>query len=520
MKRQSFAEMKNICLRFKERLLSRDSYNNGKKMSEKLSKQSRTQDSLKEKTAKGLFWGGLSNVLQQVAGMVFGIIIARILKPSDYGLVAMLGIFSVFAATIIDSGFAVALVNKRDASHSDYNAVFWFGTLTGAALYLVLFFAAPLIAKFYGQPELTALSRIVFLGFLAGGTGTVHYAILLKNMKAKQMGMANVCAVSLSSAAGLILALCGCSYWGLAIQQVSFIVFCVVFRWHFSGWRPTFQFDFSPLKEMFGFSSKILATGILTQIFVNLLPSFSGKFYGDRQTGYYSQGNKWVVLVMSLTTGMFASILQPALLEAGNDKQRQLNVFRKMIRFGAFVSFPLMLGLGFAGREFVLILLGDKWLESVKYLQLMCLWGAAGFLWVLASQMLTVHGKSNTQMWNAATMLCLQICALTLVYPLGLEAMAIAYLVSLFAGLLRGLYFVCKLTGLKARHILTDIAPYLSITLLSILAAHLAARHIENIYLLFALKTGILATLYILAMRFGNSAIYRECMDFLLKRKI
>jgi O-antigen/teichoic acid export membrane protein len=143
-------------------------------------KEKQSEPSLKEKTAKGLFWEGISNIVQQLIGAIFGIAIARILSPGDYGLVGMLAIFTAIANTIMDSGFTLALANKKKIRHEDYNAVFWFSVLTGIILYVILFFTAPLIARFYDRPELTGLSRLLFLTFLIGSTGFAHHAILYK----------------------------------------------------------------------------------------------------------------------------------------------------------------------------------------------------------------------------------------------------------------------------------------------------------------------------------------------------
>ena len=161
---------------------------------------------LKEKTAKGLFWGGISNFVQQVIGMAFGIAIARILSPDDYGLVAMLAIFTAMANAVMDSGFTTALINRKTIEHRDYNAVFWFNVFAAIGMYVILFFTAPLIARFYNQPVLVHLSRIVFLSFILASSGIAHNAYLLKKIMAKQRGIIDMAAVFCSGAVGLVLA--------------------------------------------------------------------------------------------------------------------------------------------------------------------------------------------------------------------------------------------------------------------------------------------------------------------------
>ena len=338
---------------------------------------------LKEKTAKGLFWGGISNFVQQVIGMAFGIAIARILSPDDYGLVAMLAIFTAVANTIMDSGFTTALVNRKTIEHKDYNAVFWFNVFVAVGIYVILFFAAPWIARFYNQPVLISLSRVLFLTFIISATGVAHNALLLKKIMAKQRGIIDMAAVFGSGAIGLILALNGLAFWGLVIQQLSQVLIAVLLRWYFSPWRPTFKFDWAPLREMFGFSVKVFLGAIVGVISANLFSVILGRYYRETETGYYSQGRKWATLGISVLSGMFVGVVQSVLVEASDSRERLINVSRRLLRFGSLVTFPLMLGLAFVAKEFILLTIGAKWTGSIVYLQLFCLWGCFSFLEII-----------------------------------------------------------------------------------------------------------------------------------------
>ncbi|MBR2881327.1 MAG: oligosaccharide flippase family protein, partial [Prevotella sp.] len=209
------------------------------------------ENSLKDKTAKGLFWGGLSNGVQQLLGLLFGIILGRLLSPTDYGMIAMIAVFSLIANELQNSGFRAALVNIKEPTHKDYNSVFWFNILMGGTLYAILFFCAPLIADYYNTPELTPLSRYAFLGFVFSSFCTAQTAFLHKNLKAKQMAKAGMTAVMVSSCVGVIMAWKGCSYWSLATQTNLYILINTLLMWHYSSWRPSFDFDFGPVRRMF-----------------------------------------------------------------------------------------------------------------------------------------------------------------------------------------------------------------------------------------------------------------------------
>jgi O-antigen/teichoic acid export membrane protein len=482
--------------------------------------QQKPEPTLKEKTAKGLFWGGVGNLLQQIIGMIFGIIIARILNPDDYGLVAMLAIFSAIATTVIDSGFSVALINKKDADHKDYNAVFWFSILSGAGIYFLLFFAAPFIARFFRQPELTGLSRLIFSGFLIGSTGIVHNTILLKNMMVKQISIANILGVFFSGIVGLLLALNGYAYWGLAVQQVSFLLFPVLLRWYFSPWRPTFQFDFSPLREMIGFSSKLFITNIISQIQGNLFVVLLGKFYNPAQLGYYSQGTKWMNMVSVVISGMTNMVTQPVFVQTNDDNERFLRVFRKMTRFVAFVTFPVFIGLAFIAPEFIQITVGKKWMSSIIFLQLMCGWGGMSPFIFLYIQLLISHHKSGIILKGNLIICLSQMVIFTVMFFLKAPVLhiVICYVATYWLSCIYWYHYGGRLIGIRWIYVIKDIFPYLSITLFSVFVSTIVLFHVKNLYIVFTGKILLLAGIYLTVLYILDSKMLKDSI-VLLKRK-
>ena len=475
------------------------------------------EPSLKEKTAKGLFWGGISNFVQQVIGMAFGIAIARILSPDDYGLVAMLAIFTAIANTVMDSGFTTALINKKTIEHRDYNAVFWFNVFAAVGMYIILFFAAPLIAHFYKQPILTNLARVLFLSFIIAAVGIAHNAYLLKKIMAKQRGIIDMAAVFCSGAVGLILALNGFAFWGLVVQQLTQISAAVLLRWYYSPWRPTLEFDFTPLKEMFGFGVKVFITGIFSQITYNLMTVILGKAYHERMTGYYSQGNKWAIMGGNMIVSTLNNIAQPVLVEAQSDKRRQLNVFRKMVRFGAFITFPALLGLAFAGKEFILIALGATWRPSIPFLQIFCIWGLNSYLIALYMSLAFSHGKSHLYMNIMTLLFVAQLLSLLLCYYLSgnILVMVSTYVgVFCFSTFFWHLY-THKLIGLRVSDVAKDIFPYAAVTALAIGGAWEVSKGMSNVYLIFAIKVFVMTIIYITLLWLSGSTMFKEALIFL-----
>ncbi len=211
-------------------------------------------DSLKEKTAKGLFWGAMNNLFTQILTALFGIALANRLGQEEYGIVGMLTIFTSIATSLQDSGFVTALVNKRNIMHRDYNSVFWFNIGMSATLYVLFFFCAPLISEFYDEPLLTPLSRYYFLGFFIASFSIVPRAILFRQLKQRELAVMALISLIISGSVGITMAYCDMAYWGLATQTLMFNLCVSVSSWWLSGWRPTFTVTFQPVRQMFAFN--------------------------------------------------------------------------------------------------------------------------------------------------------------------------------------------------------------------------------------------------------------------------
>ena len=315
----------------------------------------KVEDSLKERTAKGLLWGMVNNGTTQLLNAVFGILFLRWLEPKDYGKIAMLMVFANIASTLQESGFTAALCNLRNPTHRDYNAVFWFNIGVSALLYIILFLAAPLIVWFYRDPDLLWLSRYLFLGFFISSWGTVQRAYLFIHLMNKQTAIIGIVALLVSGTVGVAMVACGYAYWGQATQNVLFILVVALMNWYYSPWRPTLHIDLRPAWRMFGFSSKLLVQNLFNNLNAHAFGVLLGRFYGDHQAGVYSNARSWDDKGINTINGMVSGVAQPVLSRVRDDQGRYRNVFRKMLRFVSFVSFPAMLGLGLVAREFLLI---------------------------------------------------------------------------------------------------------------------------------------------------------------------
>lgn len=476
------------------------------------------EQSLKQKTAKGLFWGGLSSSLQQLLGLVFGIIITRMLSRADYGMVGMLSVFSAIASILQESGFIAALANRRHVTHKDYNAVFWFSVLCSAFLYIVLYFSAPLIADFYDTPELVPLARLSFLSFFISSFGTAPRAFLFRNLKVRENTIVSLSGLLSSGIVGIALAMNGFAYWGLAIQSLVYVTVITLLNWYFAKWKPSFHIDFSPVKEMFAFSSKMLITNIFITINNNLFSVILGKFYTKQAVGDFSQANKWNNMGHALITGMISGVAQPVLASVANDRQRQLAVFRKMLRFTAFVAFPAMFGLSIISREVIVITITDKWLESASMMQLLCIWGAFVPINHLFSNLVVSRGRSSVFMFSNITLSLVQILTACISYPYGIKTMIYLFVAINILWMFVWYAFVRKEIPLRLGAMLKDISPYLLLAATVNAAAYFITLGISNVYLSLGIKVVFSATFYFLVLWKLHSVIFFESVQFIRKK--
>lgn len=481
-------------------------------------------ESLKEKTAKGLFWGGMNNGIQQLLGFVFGILLARKLDPSDYGLIAMITIFSLIATALQNSGFSTALVNQKEQKASDYNAVFWFNILMGGTIYLILFFSAPLIADYYHEPRLVALCRYAFIGLLFSCSGVAQAAYLFKNLRAKQLAKASIIATLVSSTIAVVMAWMGCSYWSLATQTNLFILISTLLRWHYSDWRPSLHVDFSFIRKSFPFSVKILISDVLTHVNNNVMNILLGRYYSAHDTGNYNQAYQWNNKCTSLVQGMVKQVDQAVLVSVRDDRERQLAVLRKLVRFAAFISFPLLLGFGIIAKEFIVLAIGEKWLVSAEYLQWLCVCGAIAPISVLLADLLISKGKSGTFMGCTLALGLLEILAMLLLYPYGISMMVKAYVAINLVWLFVWFFFVRRLTAYTLLMFLKDIVPFAFAAVAVMQFTRYFTAYVADsllfignyatLWLLLVSRVVLAALLYFLMMKAAHAKILDETLHF------
>lgn len=474
--------------------------------------------SLKDKTAQGLFWGFLSSGGTQLLNLIIGIFLARLLTPEEYGIVGMLAIFSLIAVNLQDSGFGVALINIKDIKHNDYNSVFWFNIGVSFLLYALLFMSAPLIAAFYHQPCLTDLSRFVFLGFIFSAIGITPNAVLTRNLMVKQKTIITLLALGISGTVGVVMAFNGFSYWSLATQQVLYNVIICIGRYFYARWWPSLHIDFTPVKQMFSFSYKVLLTSVLGTINNNVLTVIFGRLFLAHDVGNFTQANKWNTMANWLVTGTVSQVAQPVLARINDDKERQRRVFGKLLRFTAFMSFPAMLGLALVAPQFIILAIGSKWEQSIPLLQILCIGGAFLPLYTVYQHLFLSLGKSGIYMWLNVAQIIILIISVLACHSIGFTAMVIAFAGVNILWLLAWQFFAKKLIGYGYVDMLRDLLPFLLVTVAVLALTWLLTLPISDMRLLLAVRVLLAAALYALMMKLFKAKIFDECVEFIRSR--
>lgn len=497
---------------------------------------------LKERTARGMLWSILGNGAQQVVVMLIGIALARMLDVAEYGLVAMLTVFSLLAANLQEGGFTSALAVRKEATHEDFNSVFWCSAMMSAAIYGMLWWCAPYIAAFNHAPELTLLARVMFVGFFITSLGISHVAWLFRNLRVREKTTAQVSASIISGLIGMGCAWQGCGVWSLIAMDLSYKLVHTALAWYWSAWRPTLHIDLRPAWRMFGFGSRLLLTNVLTTLNNQLLQGILGHYYPSAQVGQYSQANKWNTLGINVLGGMMNSVAQPVLAQVGDDGERQTRVFRKMLRFTSMLAFPAMMGLALIAPEFIPLVLGAKWAPCVPYLQVLCLGGAFTPICSVFSNLMISKERSDYHLVTTSVFLICQlglvlaftslagrggqiaetpswIVAITAHAEVGLMPLLIA-VAALQPLWLVSLAFAARRLGVVRMEVLAyDVAPFLLVAMGCCLGGWIGAvLSTSHTFGILMLKIVFTASLYCVVMAKARVEVFYEALEFLNRK--
>ena len=476
-------------------------------------------ESLKNKTVKGTVWSSLERFSVQGIQFVVMIIMARILTPDDYGLVGMLAIFIAVSQSLIDSGFSQALIRKQDRSEIDNSTVFYFNIGVGIVLYLILFFSAPLIASFYNEPQLIPITRIVGLSLVCNSFVVVQRALLTVNLDFKTQAKASLVGAIVSGAIGISMAYTGFGVWAIVWQQLSNWIVITILLWILSNWKPIWAYSWQSFRELFGFGSKLLASGLLDTIFKNLYLIVIGKFFKASDLGYYTRAHQFTDFASSNITGIFQRVTYPVLCTIQNDDDRLSDVYRRLLKTSAFIIFPLMMGLAAVAKPMVISFLTEKWLFSTVLIQVLCFSQMWYPIHAINLNLLQVKGRSDLFLKLEIIKKIVMVLILCITLPLGLISMCLGMIISSIIALIINTYYTGKLIRLGFFKQMKDILPIFLLSLVTGVIVYVTVTYIPMaswLALTLGVSEGIM--IYILLSKLLRFLEFQELMT-IIRRK-
>ena len=324
-----------------------------------------------------------------------GLVLARLLTPSEYGIMAILTIFIAVSSSIVDSGFSNALIRKTDAKRVDYNTVFLFNLVVSGLLYVVLFFAAPAISVFFKEPLLVEVMRVIGWVLIINALAIIPRTLFVKDVNFKTQTKVSLIASISSGVVGIGMALAGMGVWSLVGQQLSRQLLNTLFLWIYSTWRPIWEFSLQSFRELFGFGSKLLLSGLLDTVFKEIYSLVIGRCYTSAQLGQYTRASQFNQIFSSNLTTVIQRVSYPVLSSIQDESERLREAYRKVIKSTMLITFACMLGLAAVAKPLLIILIGEKWLPAVNFLQIICFSGMLYPLHAINLNILQVKGRSD-----------------------------------------------------------------------------------------------------------------------------
>ena len=423
------------------------------------------QGSLKGKTIHGVIWSLIDNVSS--SGVIFfvGIILARLLTPEEYGVMAMVSIFIAISNSIIDSGFSSALIRKVKVKPIEYNTVFYFNLLISLLLYICLFFISPFIALFFREPILCEVMRVIGLILIINALSIIPYTIFVREINFKTQTIISLIASVGSGVIGVWMAFSGQGVWSLVGQQLGRQCLNTLFLWFFCHWKPTVSFSMTAFKEMFGFGSKLLLSGLLDTIYKDIYYIFIWRCFSSSILGQYTRAKQFSMVFSTNLTTVVQRVSFPVLSSIQDDSIRLREAYRKVIKSTMLVSFACMLGLAAIAKPLLILLISDKWLPAVYFLQIVCFSNMLYPLHAINLNILKVKGRSDVFLKLEVIKKVLAIFPILVGVYLGIEMMLWGSVIISVISYFLNAYYSASLINYSVYEQLKDIFPSFIVSL-------------------------------------------------------
>jgi len=401
----------------------------------------------------------------QVTQFIIGLILARILSPEEFGLVGMITVFLAISQSLADGGFGEALVRKKNVTDSDFSTVFYFNLLASIVVFTLFYLLAPAIASFYGHPELTDIARVLGLIILISAICITQRTQLTRKIDFRKQMKINLVSALVSGAVAIVMALKGFGVWSLVWRSVIRSMMQAIMLWISIRWTPSLVFSRDSFRSLFSFGSKLLLTGLIDTIYNNIYMLIIGKFFAAAQLGYYTRADQFSHLASHNLTRAVQRVSYPVLSQVQDDNTRLKEGYRKLIMATMFINFFMMFGMAAIAESLIITLIGEKWLPSVEYLQLLCLTAALYPLHALNINLLNIKGRSDLLLTLELAKKLLAVPVIITGIFLGIRELLIGMVIHSLISFFMNSYYSGRLIAYPAREQIRDIMPSFLIAL-------------------------------------------------------
>lgn len=476
------------------------------------------EESIKQQTKKGIYWTFFNQFANNGLTFIVGIIMARLLSPSDYGITALPVVFLTVANVFIEGGFGTAMVRKTELKEQDLSTAFYYSACMGVLMYIILFFAAPYIADFYNEPILIPLVRVTSLTFLWSPLATPQNIILQRRLDFKTPARIAITTRIIGAVLGITFAYLGYGLWALVIMNLVSSLLTLIQTWTVVKWRPTTGWSQESFRYLWGFGNKLLASALLDRVYNNITPIIVGKFYSTADLGVYNRARGYAALPAQQGTSVIQQVTFPVLSKMQDNDAALASGYRKMLKVSAFVIFPVMTLLSALAKPFIVILVTEKWIDAVLLLHIICF---SMMWWPIHSinlNLLQVKGRSDLflklEIWKKLLGLTVMACTL----PFGLVYFVSAGIASSFIHLFINTYYTGKLINVGFRKQMQDLLPTYGLSILIFCVVFGMNQFIDNLWLQLILGGLVGGGLYLgLAILFKFSEL--QDVKYMLNRK-
>jgi O-antigen/teichoic acid export membrane protein len=435
---------------------------------------------LKGVAAKGLFWSAIERFGGQGIQFVFGILVTRILSPSDYGLLGMVLIFMAVGQTLADSGFGSALIWKKSPTAADYSTVFYFNITVSIVLYFAFYLLAPIISGFYSEPKLTDLIRVICLNFILLSFGLIQQTVLQKKVDFRLLAYINIASSLVGGFTALFMAMRGFGVWALVWQILIKSLVTSGLLWVLNKWRPVLKFSWLSLKELFGYGSKLTGAGLIYTIFQYFYYNVIGKLFPVEALGFYTRAAQLQEFPVKTIGSVFQRVAFPVFATIQDENERLRNAVGKTLRTMAFINFPILIGLIAVADNLIVVLLTEKWLPASNYFKLLCLIGLFYSFHVVFGEILKTKGKSKWILNLEFVSKTIMIINIFVTWRWGIIAIILGQLVTVIITHLLDSYYIRKSVGYSLLQQFKDVFVYFAISVLMYFFAVTIAHFIIN----------------------------------------